>query len=280
MTLTDDRGVAVSFTHPPRRIVSLLPSLTETVCALDACDRLVGVDRFSNWPESVNQLPRLGGLEDVPIEAIVQLSPDVVLADPSSRSLAPLERLGLKVIALAPRNLRESSAAIQTIATLLNRPAVASALLAQTDARIEAAAHRVPPVWRGARVYFEISSAPFAAGESSFVGELLTRLGLRNVVPARLGAFPRLNPEFVVRAAPDIVMATGNDLAMMSARPGWAGLAALRDGRSCGFSEPDYDVLVRPGPRLADAATILVSCLESVPDPTQPASASHAKPAP
>src|SRR5512139_1064477 len=76
--LADDRGVAFAAAQAPRRIVSLLPSLTESVCALGGCDRLVGTDRFSNWPEPVQHLPKLGGLEDAQVERIVALRPDVV----------------------------------------------------------------------------------------------------------------------------------------------------------------------------------------------------------
>src|SRR4029079_11359358 len=84
LALRDDRGVTVKLERSPRRIVSLLPSLTETVCALGACDRLVGTDRFSNWPDSAAALPKLGGIEDAHIERIVALKPDVVLASTSA----------------------------------------------------------------------------------------------------------------------------------------------------------------------------------------------------
>jgi iron complex transport system substrate-binding protein len=77
--VTDGRGVAVELPQPPRRIVSLLPSLTETVCALGGCERLVGVDRYSNWPAHVKALPVVGGGIDPHIEAIVALKPDLVL---------------------------------------------------------------------------------------------------------------------------------------------------------------------------------------------------------
>ena len=79
--VTDDRGVSVSFAQPPRRIVSLLPSLTETVCALGQCDRLVGVDRYSNYPDRVKKLPQVGGGLDPNIEAIVALKPDRAQGD-------------------------------------------------------------------------------------------------------------------------------------------------------------------------------------------------------
>ena len=63
-TVLDDRQQPLQIERPPQRIVSLLPSLTETVCALGQCERLVGVDRYSNWPERVQQLPRMGGVGD------------------------------------------------------------------------------------------------------------------------------------------------------------------------------------------------------------------------
>jgi len=97
--LVDDRGVTVKFQQPPQRIVSLLPSLTETVCELGKCDRLVGVDRYSNYPASVRSLPQVGGGIDPIIEAVVALKPDVVLMATSSRGVQRLEALGLKVVA-------------------------------------------------------------------------------------------------------------------------------------------------------------------------------------
>jgi len=79
LQVTDDRGVTVTFTQTPQRIVSMLPSLTESVCAMEQCQRLVGVDRYSNFPDSLKNLPKLGGGMDPNIEAIVALKPDVVL---------------------------------------------------------------------------------------------------------------------------------------------------------------------------------------------------------
>src|SRR5882672_7244677 len=94
--LRDDSGARHRFDKPPARIVSLMPSLTETICALGACARLVGTDRYSNWPPEVQSLPRLGGLEDPQVERTVALRPDVVLASKSSRIIDRLRALGLE----------------------------------------------------------------------------------------------------------------------------------------------------------------------------------------
>jgi iron complex transport system substrate-binding protein len=264
--VTDDRGHAVVLARPPMRIVSLLPSLTEAVCELQACRRLVGTDRFSNWPEHVKALPKLGGLEDAQLERIVALRPDLVLAGASSRAIARLEALGIPVLALEARSLDDTRRMLETVAQALGMPGTGTALWQRIDARISAAAQRVPPGLRGRKVYFEVASAPYAAGESSFVGETLGRLGLGNIVPAALGPFPQLNPEYVLRAQPDVVMAADHELATMRKRPGWKDLRALRRHRQCGFTSARYDVLVRPGPRLGEAAEIMADCLAAMGD--------------
>ncbi len=261
VTVTDDRGQALTLQRPAQRIVSLLPSLTEGLCALDACGRLVGVDRFSNWPAQVRQLPQLGGLEDTTIERLVRLQPDLVVAAVSARALGRLQALGIPVLALEPKSLADTRRVLEVLAQTVGKPGEGERLWAQIDQGVSAAAARVPAALRGQAVYFEVASAPYAAGASSFVGELLTRLQMGNVVPAALGPFPKLNPEFVLRAQPAIVMASARAVAEMPARPGWSGLRALQAGRSCGFAEARYEMLVRPGPRLAEAAGVIADCL-------------------
>jgi len=265
ITVEDDRGRRIELPVPPQRIVSLLPSLTETVCALQACKRLVGTDRWSNWPAEVLTLPKLGGLEDTQIERIVALKPDLVLSAGSSRANDRLEALGLRVLALEPMSLQDTERVIAKVAQALGEPAAGPALWQRLQLRVNAAAARVPAAVRGQTVYFEVAAAPYAAGEASFIGALLSRLGMGNVVPAALGPFPKLNPEFVVRAQPQVIMASARTLADMPTRPGWQQLQALREQRHCGFPAERWDALIRPGPRLADAADTLADCLAGLP---------------
>jgi iron complex transport system substrate-binding protein len=264
VTVTDDRGRTVEMAAPPQRVVSLMPSLTETVCALGACGRLVATDRYSNWPAAVRALPKVGGLEDTQVERVMQLKPDLVLAPGSSRAVDRLRALGLKVVALEPQSLQDTQRVIEQVALALGDAPAGPALWARMQQRIATAAQRVPAALRGRTVYFEVSSAPYAAGAASFLGQTLAQLGLVNVVPAALGSFPKLNPEFVVRARPDIVMAPARALAEMPSRPGWGALRALREQRSCGFVPAQWDAMVRPGPRLADAAEAVADCLQAL----------------
>ena len=265
ISITDDRGVTVQFKQPPQRIVTLLPSLTETVCQLGACASVVGTDRFSNWPQSVQALPKLGGLDDAQVERLYALKPDVVLASKSARVLDRLEALGLKVLALDSQSLTDVRRTVGTVASLLGTPQAGNALMARVEAETHAAAARIPADWRGAQVYFEISSTPHAAGASSFIGELLAQLGLSNIVPTALGPFPKLNPEFVVRAKPDLIMASARNLAGMAQRPGWDTIPGLMAGQACGFDAAHYELLIRPGPRLGEAAATLADCVASLP---------------
>src|SRR5690606_38006510 len=152
------------------------------------------------------------------------------------------------VVALEPKSLSDTRRVLGQLAALLGEPAAGEALWQQLDAQLAAAAARVPAALRGQPVYFEVASTPYAAGEGSYVGEILARLGMRNVVPAALGPFPRLNPEFVVRAQPAVVMATTQAVDEMPSRPGWKALRALQGGRHCGFGPEAWDTLIRPGP--------------------------------
>ncbi|CUA92531.1 MULTISPECIES: ABC transporter substrate-binding protein [Comamonas] len=263
--ITDARGAQVQLAKPPQRIVSLLPSLTESLCALGGCERLVGVDRYSNWPAHVKTVPVVGGGLDPNIEAIVALKPDLVLVSMASRAIARMEALGLKVVALEPRTHEEARTVMQKIGQLLALPPTQGAdrVWAGIEADLNKAAASVPGAMRGQRVYFEASRGPYAAGEKSFIGQTLTRLHLRNVVDARQGPFPRLNPEYVVKLDPDILMAgerawkTG-----VPEYPGWAQMRAVKQGAICAFTPEQSDILVRPGPRMAEGAQIIAQCLQ------------------
>ena len=264
LELIDDRGVTVTFAQTPQRIVSLLPSLTESVCAMEQCQRLVGVDRYSNYPASVQALPMLGGGLDPNIEGIVALKPDVVLVAASSRASSRLESLGLKVVALEPKTHADVRRVLQTLGVLLDVPESQGAdrLWRIIDSSMSAAAQSLSARAKNTRVYFEVNRGPYAAGESSFIGETLTRLGVKNVVPASLGPFPKLNPEFVVRANPDLIMIGNRSMQAMVPYPGWGSIKAVKEQRICVFGVNESDVVVRPGPRMAEAARIMASCLE------------------
>lgn len=256
----DDLGHTTVFATPPQRIVSLLPSLTETVCELGACGRLVGVDRYANFPPQVNALPKVGGMDDTNIELIASLKPDVVLVAVSSRVSERLRALGLKVVALEPRSYKDVQRVLATLGQVLGVPD-AQRVWRHIEAGVAAAASSVPPAARGVRVYYEVASGLWAAGTVSFMGETLTRLGAGNIIPADLGPFPKINPEFVVKANPGLIMVGSRNAEGLPQRPGWDRIEAVKRGRICVFKPDEGDILSRPGPRMAEAAQIMARCL-------------------
>ena len=262
VTVQDDLHQAVTITAPARRVVSLLPSLTETVCALQACDRLVGVDRYSNWPASVQALPKLGGGIDPTIEAVVAQRPDLVLMAGSTRGADRLEALGMTVLRLEPRTRADVQRVMMTVAAALGLP---SSVAAQTwrdiDASATLAQRELSPQARAQHVYVEVSPAPYGASESSFIGESLQRMGVANILPASMGPFPKVNPEWVVRSQPDVIIAGDSSRQSMLMRPGWPQLKALREERLCMFAQAQADILVRAGPRMAEGVRLMVDCL-------------------
>lgn len=261
-TVRDDRQQEVSFSQAPVRIVSLLPSLTETVCALGQCRKLVGLDRYSNWPASVRQLPRLGGGLDPNIERVVAQRPDLVLMATSARGAERLQALGITVLALEPRTHADLQRVINTLAQVLGVPASESERLwREINAGVLAAAQSLPPQARTQKVYVEVSPAPYGASESSFIGETLILMGLRNILPGSLGPFPKINPEFVVRAQPDIIMAGDSSRASMLQRPGWSQLKVIQSDQVCVFNSDESDMLVRAGPRMAEGARLMAQCI-------------------
>ncbi len=260
LPVTDDRGVNVALDRPPQRIVSLLPSLTETVCALGQCQRLVGVDRYSNYPASVRALPQVGGGLDPNIEAIVALRPDLVLMATSTPVGERLKSLGIKVVALEPKSHTDVLHVLEKIGQLLDVPG-AQRVWHEIDAGVSTSVKSLPASVKNTSVYFEVNSAPFAAGEASFIGETLTRLGVKNIVSSKLGPFPKLNPEYVVRANPDVIMVGDRSYTGLEGRPGWSNIRAVRERRLCIFTPEQSDVLVRPGPRMAEGARIMAQCL-------------------
>jgi iron complex transport system substrate-binding protein len=264
LVLRDDRGTEHRFDTLPQRIVTLLPSLTEAAWVLGVGPRLVGVDRFSNWPAEIAALPRLGGLDDAQIEALARLKPDLVLASTSARALDKLEALGFRVLRLKSESHADVRRTLDLVARLLGTPEAGERVWAQLQAQIAVAAARVPVALKGQRVYFEIGGGPYAAGTTSFIGETLARLGMANIVPPELGPFPKLNPEFVVRARPELIMGVQREQAALLARPGWQAIPAVQGRRLCGFSSADYETLIHPGPRLGEAAALLAACLQQL----------------
>lgn len=265
LTVKDALGRSVTLTHAPQRIVSMIPSSTETVCAEDACDRLVGVDQFSNDPASVRELPHLGSGLDPNIEALVALKPDLVLADASSKELvAKLTALGIPVYAGTPQSYQQLFPTFRVIGRLIDEQTPAAVLVGRVQGAVDAVA-RLTAGLPKPTVYLELDKTPYSVGPTSYIGQLIAKAGGKDIVPARLGHYPQLDPAFIIQQNPDVILLAdapfGVSPASVAARPGWGALKAVRTGKVIALSQRQIDELNRPGPRVVDAVEFLARIL-------------------
>ncbi len=257
----DDQGQTLSLARPPQRIVSLLPAMTEMVCELGACERLVGVDRHSNHPPRVRGLPRLGGMDDTPLEALIQLKPDLVLAAGSTRLLPRIRSLGFPVLVFEPRDQADTERMGLALARALGAGEAAWQAYQDREAQVwQLMALNMNPALRGQRLYIEVGEGPYVAAQTSFIGQALQRVQLQSAVPGDWGVFPRLSPEWVLREQPDWVVLSST-AQPAAKRPGWMRLKAVSEQRVCVLSSAEMDTLVRPGPRLAAGIQAILACM-------------------
>lgn len=261
VTLTDDLGRTVTVKAPPKRIVTMLPSVTETVCALGACDRLVATDDYSDWPEAVKRLPKAGGLYNPNPELIVSLKPDLVLVSKYGRLYETLERAGLTVYAVRTETYEDIFRTTRTLGRLLGLEAQAERLVAQIQKEVYQEEARGAKAPNRPRVYYEIDPTPYTVGPESFIGVLIQKARGVNIVPKELGLFPKIAPEFVVEKNPEVIVATyPGALEAIRARPGWNRVRAVQTGRICVYTGGQDSLLSRPGPRVAQGLRLLVDC--------------------
>jgi len=253
-----------------QRIVSLVPSVTETVFALDRGDRLVGISTFCDYPpDAVRKIPRAGSYLTPNVEVIIALAPDVVIGVPTPGNQAAVEQLralGLNVVIVGERTLDDTWQAIRTIGRWTGNDAGAEALVTRVQgeiAAVRADAARVPR----RKLLFVVGHDPLvAAGTGLYVDELIDAAGGINVAASAAGAWPRLSLETVIAAAPEVII----DSAMGSeANQGlaaywepYASVPAVRDGR---LWPQRSDALLRPGPRSGLAARELFEMINAQP---------------
>jgi iron complex transport system substrate-binding protein len=268
-TITDEMNRTVTIEAEPQRIVSMLPSHTETLCAIDLCDKLVGVDDFSNYPEEVNALPKLGGgltgYDGGPdVEAIVALEPDLVLVSEYGELAQLLEQAGLTVYAGSPQTYEDTFTFFDIIGQIVNREIEATLLTENVQKEIDGIAALVSSA-EPVSVYYEIDTTPYSVGPNSFIGVLLSKAGGQTIVSAEQGDFPQLDPEFIIATNPQAIILSdapsGESIETLQARPGWEKLQAITDNKVFALTDEQNDVTNRPGPRMAEVVRLFAQML-------------------
>jgi iron complex transport system substrate-binding protein len=258
LTLKDDLGRTVTIPAEPKRIVALLPSHSEMIYALSAGPKMIGRDDYSDYPPEVLKLPKLGGLYNPNLEAILALKPDLVLNAEYGDLTPKLEKAGVTVWAGSPQTYDDIFVTLTTLGKMLNREDAAASL----NKRIQLEVKEVETVTKAIKktsVYYEIDPTPYSVGPNSFIGVILTKSGGLNIIPNTLGDFPQIAPELVVKQNPSVII--GVSCPDAAKRPGWANIAAVKNNR-CYTLTPEQDNLVsRPGPRIAGGLKVLAKLI-------------------
>jgi len=242
---------------PVARVVTVAPSLTDTVLALDGGSTLVGVSRFDEASE-VAQVPRVGGFSDPSVEAVVALKPSVVLVQKAPGNQRPAEdmaRLGLSVVALPLTSVADVEDAMRTVGQLLGRPADGEALAARLESQRSQVRARAAGK-KKLKVLLLYGYAPLVvAGPHSFAHELLADVGAENLAADAAGPYPVYSAERAARLKPDVVLEASDT---QEGREALRRLPGLRDARWVALPTKS---LLQPGPKLVQGLVELEAAL-------------------
>lgn len=268
ISVIDDVGRNVTITkYPPERIVSLAPSCTEILFALELGSKVVGVDEYSDYPPGVQEkveagnLTVVGGFAEISIETVVGLEPDLILATGGiQRSIIEaLEEYGLPVVALYPKKFDGVLADISLVGKVTGQIDKAEALVTNMKRKIQEIVDKTQDAPRP-RVYIEYFfdvSGYWSFGSESFADELIYKAGGVNVFSGFAGQYLATSTEEVLKANPEIIIISKGDMAMFCGlspeeirkRAGWNEAYAVQNDQ---MYEIDEDIISREGPRLVE----------------------------
>jgi iron complex transport system substrate-binding protein len=246
----------------PRRIVSLAPSITEILFALDLGGRLVGVTQFSDYPPPAKTLPKVGSYVRLDVEKIVSLEPDLCIAVKDGNPITvirKLESVGIAVYAVDPRNLQAVMDTMVELGRLMNVGSRAEAVVATMVDRVRRVQERVSHTARHPGVFFQIGITPIvSAGTPTLINELIVMSGGTNLAQGPI-PYPRFSKEQVIGLGPEVMIITSmaRKAAFDTVKRDWQQwreLPAVKDGR---IYLVNSDIFDRASPRLVEGLELL-----------------------
>jgi len=227
----------VTIPHLPSRIISLSATGTEDLFAVGAGKQVVAVDSYSTYPPSAPRTKLSGYTPN--IEAIAKYKPDlVVISDDLHHIVSQLGKLHIPVLMEpAAANLNDVYAQIDQLARATGHSKGAVQVVATIRAQVAAIVHSVPRPTTPLKVYHELDQTYYSAKSHSFIGQIYTLLGLKDIADGAGGTtdYPQLSAEYIVASNPDLIVLAdtvccGQTRATIAARPGWSGIAAVQSG--------------------------------------------------
>lgn len=258
----------VSIPHQPSRIVSLSPAATEDLYAVGAGGQVVAVDPYSTYP---SQAPRttLSGFQPN-VEAIAGYRPDlVVISDDTNHIAAQLGRLQIPVLVEpAPANLDGAYAEIEQIAQATGHAGNARTVIAGVKQQVDAIVRSVPPPAKPLTVYHELDQNYYSANSNTFIGQMYTLLGLKNIADTGGGSsdYPQLSAEHIVAKNPDLIVLAdtvccGQTARTVEARAGWTNISAVK---THSILSVDDTIASEWGPRIVDFLRTIAGALQTL----------------
>src|SRR5580704_5871287 len=235
------------------RIVSLVPSVTETLFALGIGDEVVGVSSYDDYPPAVTRLPRVGSFLTPNLEAIAALRPTIVMGrgiSSNQRELHALRALGYETLMLEDDSLAQIEQSIRTIGKRMGRSLQAEGIVASIEANVSDVRTRVHP-YPQRRTLMLVGHQPIVAvGTGTYLDDLLKVAGADNIADAAAQQWPQLSIEYIVAMRPEVIIdgQMGTDPASPSRF--WSSyptIPAVRNNRVVGYPE---DPTLHPGPRV------------------------------
>jgi len=264
LVLRDMLGREVTLAGPPTRIVSLVPSVTESAFALGGEARIVGVSDFCDWPPAARAKPRVGGMVNPSLETLVALKPDLVVAtDEGNReeTFVQLQRLGIPVYIVHAHRISEMYDLIARVGALTGRRDAVGPLVAGIQRRIDAvrAAVKARPA---PRVLYVLWPDPLLVpGRDSHLTEMIELAGGRSITAAEPVSYVRFSIEAAVARAPEVIVladhSTGASTAGRAAPEKWQALTSVPAIRAGRLYSVDLSVLHRYGPRVPEGLELL-----------------------
>lgn len=266
VTITDDEGTAVTIAAKPVKIVSLTPAATETLFAIGAGAHVVAkVEDITPYPPAADNLPVVATYKGVDVEKIVSLKADLVIAGglgfTPPAAVAQLRSLGIPVVVLYASSVAQALAGIRAVGTASGNLAEATALTTSMQAEFDRLAALTAGLPKP-RTFYEIDATTeiYTVPAGSLYAELLKLAGSN---PITTDSSYVISLEKVIAFDPEVILlgddASYTKAADVAARPGWAGISAVKSGRVIAI--PDYVLVTRPGPRLVDGLKALIKAL-------------------
>jgi iron complex transport system substrate-binding protein len=265
VTVQDDEGSRVTLERPAQRVVSLAPHLTELLFAAGGGQKVVGAVDYSDYPPAARSLPRVGSHQQIDLERLMALKPDLLvvwLYGGAARQLAPLRKLGIPVYVSEPHRVDEVAGTLRRLGTLLGTDAEAGRAAAAFDQRLAALRAKYasrPPV----KVFYQVWDRPLYTLNGSHTASDAIRLcGGENIFAALPVMAPAVTVEAVLKENPEVILSGRQAAQDNGALQAWKQYPSLLAVRAGNLFTVDADLLVRPGPRILDGASALCERLD------------------